>query len=371
MTNERTVCDAWLAKAGLPYDVLIPLLHQRKGSVNVFRAFMARESGIRDSIPSAQRKILAENASSERMEAMRECMEQHQIRSVTILDSTFPLSLRNISDPPGILFFQGNPACLQRKRIISMVGSRSASYDGLKASRRIAMELSRNGVAVVSGLAYGIDAACHEGCIEGGSPTIAILGCGPDLTYPAENEPLKKSILEHGGLIMSEYAPGTKPLPFHFPYRNRLISGIADAVVLMEAKIRSGSMTTVSHALNQGKDVFAYPGDPASPKSEGNRTLLREGARFFTKASDLLEDMQWLDNLPHVGQNSEGSSGCSPGNAAEEAVYRALVKGVLGFDELIQLTGLSPSSLMSTITVLQMKKMIEVLPGKRYQIRQE
>ena len=130
-------------------------------------------------------------------------------------------------------------------------------------------------------------------------------------------------------------------------------------------------MTTISHALNQGKEVFAYPGIPTSPKSEANRMLLREGARFFTRASDLLEDMQWLDNLPYVRQNSEGSSGYTPGNAAEQAVYGALAKGALGFDELFQLTGLTPSALMSTITVLQMKRIIEVLPGKRYQIRQE
>ena len=371
MDDDRTVFDAWLAAAELPYDVLIPLLHEWKGSTNVFRAFTSPESRIRDSVPPAQRRILSENASDEKMEAMRKCMEQHRIRSVTILDSGFPGSLRNISDPPGILFFQGDPACLQRERITAMVGSRSASYEGLKASGEIALELSRNGVSVVSGLAYGIDAACHEGCIKGGSPTIAVLGCGLDLTYPADNEPLKKSILDHGGLVLSEYAPGTKPLPFHFPYRNRLISGIADAVVLMEAKIRSGSMTTISHALNQGKEVFAYPGIPTSPKSEANRMLLREGARFFTRASDLLEDMQWLDNLPYVRQNSEGSSGYTPGNAAEQAVYGALAKGALGFDELFQLTGLSPSELMSTITVLQMKRIIEVLPGKRYQIRQE
>ena len=371
MDYAHSVFDAWLAGGEIPYDWLIPLLHQYGDSREVFDRFVIRKAPMEDMIPAKCRKKLTELSADGPMQTYETLMEKHGISSMTILDEDYPACLRELADPPGILFYTGDLSCLLRRKRVSMVGSRTASYLGLRAARTIARDLSKNGVVIVSGLACGIDAECHRGCLEGGSPTIAVLGCGLDQDYPQENEPLKKSILDHGGLVLSEYAPGTKPLPFHFPYRNRLISGIADAVVLMEAKIRSGSMTTISHALNQGKEVFAYPGIPTSPKSEANRMLLREGARFFTRASDLLEDMQWLDNLPYVRQNSEGSSGYTPGNAAEQAVYGALAKGALGFDELFQLTGLSPSELMSTITVLQMKRIIEVLPGKRYQIRQE
>jgi DNA processing protein len=195
------------------------------------------------------------------------------------------------------------------------------------------------------------------------------MGCGLDRTYPVQNGKLKNEILEKEGLILSEYAPGSLPLGYHFPYRNRLISGLCDLVVLMEAKIRSGSMTTVGHALKQGREVFAYPGDPVSPMSEGNRLLLREGARYFTKAAEILEDMNWLDNLSLILQNSDCSAKPVSGDPAEEAVRAALEKEILGFDELQQATGMAPSALMSTLTVMQIKKMINPLPGKRYQLR--
>ena len=250
-----------------------------------------------------------------------------------------------------------------------MVGSRSASYSGLKASRKIARELSRNGVEIISGLAYGIDTECHQGCLEGGSHTIAVMGCGLEQTYPSGNIRLKRDILEQGGLLISEYAPGSKPVGRHFPYRNRIISGLSELDILMEAKIRSGSMTTVGHALKQGREVFAYPGDPASLMNEGNKMLLREGARYFTEAADILADMNWLDNKRYVGQNVFCATAHNDlGDPSETAVLNALARGILGFDELVHMTGISSSELMSTLTVLQIKKKIEPLPGKKYRV---
>ena len=161
-----------------------------------------------------------------------------------------------------------------------------------------------------------------------------------------------------------------KPSGYHFPYRNRIISGLSDIVILMEAKVRSGSMTTVGHALRQGKEVYVYPGDPVSPLSEGNRLLLREGGHYFTEAKEILEDMGWLDNLSHVRQNSGCSTRHVPEDASEKAVFQALEKGALGFDELLQVTGMDPPSLMSTLTVMQIRKVIDALPGKRYQLNQ-
>ena len=128
-------------------------------------------------------------------------------------------------------------------------------------------------------------------------------------------------------------------------------------------------MTTVGHALKQGKEVYAYPGDPISPMSEGNRLLLREGAHYFTEAREILEDMNWLDNLPYIMQNSGCSAKTVPENACEKAVFQALEKGELGFDELQQITGAAPQDLMSTLTVLQIRKMIDPLPGKKYRLR--
>lgn len=369
MTFVKTVFDAWLAGAELPYDTLIPLLHELGGSEAVYSAWNRRENQpLFEAVPPACRKRMNETANDESLQSYGELIQTHDIRSMTILEAAFPRCLRELPDPPGILFHQGNPEVLKAERPVAMVGSRGASWNGLKAAERIAEGLSRNGVTVISGLALGIDSASHKGCLKGGSPTVAVMGGGLDKMYPPQNEALKNEILQKGGLLLSEYAPGARPAAYHFPYRNRLISGLADAVILMEAKIRSGSMTTVGHALRQGKEVFAYPGDPVSPLSEANRLLLREGARYFTEAKDVLEDMNWLDNLSYVGQNIGCSPETLPGDPSERAVYLALEKGDLGFDELIAATGLASSALLSILTVMQIRKTVELLPGKRYQL---
>ena len=369
LNDESRVYDAWLASAELACEWLIPLLHEMKSARNVYEAFTGGNDCLRGLIPEKKREVLASAAGDQAMNAFRELTEKHRIRSLTILDAAYPHFLRKIEDPPGILFYQGDLKCLARDRRAAMVGSRNASYAGLKAARKIAGDLSRCGVVIISGLAHGIDAECHRGCLEGGSPTIAVMGCGLDQTYPSENAGLKREILERNGLVISEYAPGSKPFGRHFPYRNRIISGLSDLVILMEAKIRSGSMTTIGHALKQGREVYAYPGDPTSPMTEANRTLLREGARYFTEAKDILADMNWLDKTQHVGQNIGYPTQDDAGNAAESAILSALERGELGFDELIQASGLSSAELMSALTLLQIRNKIEPLPGKRYRIR--
>ena len=368
MEFERRTYDAWLASAELPYDSLIPLLHGLKESEAVHAARTDSGNQLFQLVPETCRKRMNETADEEHLAALQSLMEQHGIQSLTIEEEEYPQCLREIPDPPGILFLQGNPECLKYSRKAAVVGSRNATRNGILATGRITEELSRNGVTIVSGLAFGIDAESHRGCLKGGSPTIAVMGCGLDRIYPVQNGKLKEEILEKGGLILSEYAPGALPLGYHFPYRNRLISGLCDVVILMEARIRSGSMTTVGHALKQGKEVYAYPGDPVSPMSEGNRLLLREGARYFTKAAEILEDMNWLDNLPLLLQNSDCSAKAVSMDPAEQAIRTALEKEILGFDELQQATGMLPSALMSTLTVMQIKKMISPLPGKRYQL---
>ena len=369
MRYEKSVYNAWLASAGIPYDSLIPLLHDFNGSEQVFEMLAENHRDLSDYIPVECIKKLRQEAVSEKMNTLSSVIKQHRIHSMTILEDIYPQSLRHIPDPPGILFYQGNAECMQKEKITAMIGSRAASYAGLQAAEKIARELSKSGVTVASGLAYGIDSACHQGCIQGGSPTIAVMGCGLDIIYPYRNRDLKEKIILHDGLILSEYTPGTKPMPYHFPYRNRIISGLSKIVILVEAKIRSGSMTTVDHALRQGKDVYVYPGDPVSPMYEGNRLLLRDGARYFSTAKDILADMNWLDNLLHVGQNIDCSTDFIPRNVSEKAVYDTLSRGTLGFDELMQKTGLTSSELMRTLTVLQIHKVIDLLPGKKYQIR--
>ena len=360
--------DAWLASSCLPAAAMRDVLNHYGNAEACFLAFKDNDPFFKENVSIRFRSILEQNGTERSLQSFLRSIKKHSVKTITIGDPLYPSSLKEIDDPPAILFYQGNPECLN-KRSLAMIGSRAASYSGQKAARKLAESLSRRGICIVSGMACGIDTAAHEGCLEGGSPTVAVTGCGLDRVYPAENLPLRNRILENGGLILSEYAPGEKPAGWHFPVRNRIITGLSGATILMEAKVRSGSMTSVQHTLDQGKDVFVYPGDPLSEQFSGNHQLLREGGIYFTCAEDILEDMHWLDNPRAVRQNSGCSSDFKPSNPEEKDVMDALKRENLSFEQLVSITGINPSALMSTLTMLQIKGAIEALPGKQYQIR--
>ena len=360
--------DAWLASACMPAGMMVQLLDRYGSSGSCYRAFTGKDAFLSEFIPPRFNRILEKNSAENRMRFYGQKIEKNKIKAIRIRDPIYPRILEDTDDPPAILFYQGSPECLKMKTI-ALVGSRAASYSGQKAAAKLAKDLSLMDISIVSGMACGIDSAAHQGCIDGGSPTIAVAGCGLDRVYPADNLKLRDRILETGGLILSEYAPGEPPAGWHFPVRNRIITGLASAVILMEAKIRSGSMTTVQHALDQGKDIFVYPGDPESELYSGNHQLLREGGIYFTCAEDILEDMHWLDNRPAVRQNSDCSAEHTASTPDERAVIDALKPGTLSFEQLALQTGFDPSRLMSTLTMLQIKGAIESLPGKLYKIK--
>ena len=360
--------DAWLAAACMPAATVRKLLEVYGTSEACHQAVFRNDERLTEILSQRFRQLLYSTGTQENLEKYKKLMDRHGIRSVLFTDPLFPSSLHEIHDPPAILFCQGNTDCIQ-DRSLAVVGSRAASYTGQKAAARLAEDLGRNGVTIVSGLACGIDAAAHRGCLNGKGMTIAVVGNGLDRVYPADNRVLHDDILNGGGLILSEYAPGEKALGWHFPVRNRIIVGLSRALILIEARIRSGSMTSVNHALEQGKDVFVYPGDPSSDSFEGNHQLLREGGLYFTSANDILEDLHWLDNPSAVRQNSECVQGYKPSTPDEAALIEALKPGVMSFEQLISRTGMNPSALMSTLTILQIRGIIEALPGKQYQLK--
>lgn len=368
INSSGNIYDAWLASASMPPDTVKDILNLYSSSEGFFNAISHDDKDLQEVVSPRYCQILKSNGTDQRMNTMRTVMEQNGIRVLRYTDETYPQALLEIDQYPPILFYQGDLQCLQR-RIVAMVGSRAASYSGLKAARKLACDLSIAGVSVVSGMACGIDAASHRGCMDGGSPTVAVTGCGLDIVYPRENTGLKDDILSKGGLMLTEYAPGEKPAGWHFPFRNRIICGISHALILIEAKIRSGSMTSVQHALDQGKDVFVYPGEPDSEYFEGNHRLLREGGIYFTGAEDVLSDLHWLDNQSAVRQNIDCSAEESVSTPEQAAVIRALKPGNLSFEQLLERTCLDPPVLMSTLTMLQISGLIEALPGKQYKIK--
>ena len=276
-------------------------------------------------------------------------------------DGIYPELLSRIADAPDALFYLGNMAG-DDERAIAIVGSRRETRYGREQAFRIARELAAQGVAVVSGLAYGIDTAAHKGALEGGGRTVAVLGSGLLRLYPPENAELAQKIIESGGAVVSEFPPRAEPLAFRFPYRNRVVSGLSHGVLLVEAREKSGTLITVGHALEQGREVFALPGPVDQPASAVPNRLLREGARLVTCAADLMEDMGWA-------QRSETAQTKLPIpdlTGDERRLYDALCAEPLGFAQLQEALGLPISTLNVAITQLELTGLIEALPGRMF-----
>src|SRR5437867_1844363 len=244
-----------------------------------------------------------------RAEAALASARAHGLVPIVWSDSAYPSALAAIVDPPPVLWTRGSLAAFDRPAV-AIVGSRAASAYALEVAERLGADLAAQGVTVVSGLARGVDSAAHRGAVTAGGLTIAVLGCGADIIYPREHADLARRI-EASGLILSELAPGTRPLPQFFPQRNRVISGLSRSVVIVEAGERSGSLITARCALDQGRDVLAVPGNILSGRNRGGHGPLRDGAKIVETADDILEELGICGAVnPALGQRS--TSGMAP-----------------------------------------------------------
>jgi DNA processing protein len=217
-----------------------------------------------------------------------EALRQKGIRWLSRAAPAFPRGLASIFDPPVGVFVRGGEEELLERAAVAIVGARSCSPYGAFVARTLGRELAAAGLVVVSGLARGVDGEAHRGAVEAGGTTVAVLGCGVDRMYPAAHAELARRVMERG-LIMSEYAPGVEPAPWRFPARNRVIAGLAAATVVVEARERSGALITADLALEEGREVFAVPGEITSALSAGTNALLRTGATALTSSADVLE----------------------------------------------------------------------------------
>ena len=355
-------CRAWLTHAQVLSPVLHRILEDFGSAEKVYDQFMMDHGKcLQPYMAPAEIDFLREKAQPDAMHDMMVTMQKHNMGIIGMDDPGYPDTLRMIHDPPALLFYRGNLDCLMGK-CIAIVGTRKAAPNTLEATRKIACELSNAGVTIVSGLAMGIDTAAHLGCLDGTSPTAALLGCGLDIDYPVNNHELKERIVAGGGVLLSEYPPGCPGMPWHFPVRNRMISGLSRAVVMMEAQIRSGSMTTVNHALDQGKDVYAYPGNIGSEWAEGAHQLLREGASYFVSAKDILEDMNWAD-VPQAPSKQEKQT-LPPMSDTQRKIFALLNQRDMSFDEIADATGFDAPTISGELTMLTILGLVKSLPGK-------
>lgn len=278
-----------------------------------------------------------------------------EIEIITREDPAYPALLKGIKNPPPQLYCCGDSTLLGN-RSVAVVGSRTSTVYGRKTAAAISRRLAASGVTVVSGMALGIDASAHEGALDVGGKTIAVLGCGPDICYPPENKILMAEILRRG-LIVSEYRPGTPASRYNFPNRNRIISGICEATIVVQARNRSGALITAELAAEQGREIFAVPGNIDSPYNLGNNRLIKEGASPLICTDDILEYL--------------GISGANEEDAREQLsereyqIFELLQReGELSIDEVCMKTGLTPAYVNPILAVMEMKGFISSEMGR-------
>ncbi|HWR55810.1 MAG TPA: DNA-processing protein DprA [Negativicutes bacterium] len=280
---------------------------------------------------------------------------------ITLESADYPPGLANIYNPPPVLFYYGD-VHVPKGPVIAIVGSRRCSAYGRHVAGQLAAGLAEAGFTVVSGMARGIDTAAHKGALQGGGYTLAVLGSGADVVYPPENNKLYQEIIQKGAVI-SEFAPGMPPLAAHFPARNRLISGLSDAVLVIEAAEKSGALITVDAALEQGREVYAVPGCITNNYSTGCHKLIQQGAKLVASVGDILEDYGISTQDVHKNDSTVITM-----TLEEQTVLPLLGVMPLGLEELVMKTGWHTSQLLSVLTALEIKGFIESVPGKRYKL---
>lgn len=324
-----------------------------------------------EAICAAERATLAHTVSNEvaaavargpdpkHFDAALEWLEDAANHVVTFADASYPRLLLEITDPPPLLYVKGDPGLLDHASL-AVVGSRNATQQGRVNAQAFSRELSEGGFTIVSGLALGIDAAAHAGGLEAASSSIAVVGTGLDIVYPARNRDLAHRLASQGALI-SEFALGTPALAANFPRRNRLISGLSRGCLVVEAALKSGSLITARFALEQGREVFAIPGSIHSPVSKGCHLLIKQGAKLAESSQDILEELGAA--FHHRDATGEAPDDITHGNP----VLDALGFDPLDLDGICERSGLTPDSASAMLLTLELDGVVSRLPGGKFQ----
>jgi DNA processing protein len=293
------------------------------------------------------------------------------VRVLTLSDPDYPAQLKQIYAPPPVLFVRGDCGVF-KKDAVAVVGTRRNTQYGKSAAIALVKELAARRLAVISGLAHGIDTIAHQTCIDNGGKTVAVLGSGIDICYPRDNKPLMENIVSSGGAVVSEFPMGAEPETYHFPRRNRIISGLSAGVLVIEAPEKSGSLITANYALQQGRDVFAVPGSIFSASSGGTFHLLKEGAIPVRSAADIADAIRFVSHPQLDGKKNEGSGG-GPGkmpldllSAPERALLDFCSDTPARVDSLAQRSGKTVPELFDVLLSLELKGFIKQVSGQQY-----
>lgn len=333
MSRENRIELAFL---GLHPDRARSLVERHGSAGAVVR--LARRGGIESLDPDRVRKS----------EACRMEMERANCRVVLHGEPGYPAALDDLGDPPDVLFVRGS---LGSHPAVAVVGTRRCTSYGRRLASAFGREVARAGWVLVSGLARGIDGAAHRGTVDGGGVGVAVLGSGSDVVYPSDHRDLHDALIESGGAVITEYPPGTRPNGWRFPPRNRIISGLSTAVVVVEAGVTGGALVTALRAAEQGRAVFAVPGDVDREASIGCNLLIRDGAIPVLGPADLVEGLSLLLGPPTRARGSPGASGAAVG---VEGVVLAAARSPIAIDELVAALGLTAPTVLAAVTRLEL-----------------
>jgi DNA processing protein len=308
------------------------------------------------SVAAPDRRALVAEARSRAGAALTRAAAGH-LGVIPYFRPDYPEALHTIADPPIVLWTSGDPGGISPDSV-AIVGSRRASPGGLDVAKRLASDLAAAGLVIVSGMARGVDAAAHQGALDGGGRTVAVLGCGVDVLYPPEHGALATRIRE-SGVLVSELPPGMPPFAHHFPLRNRIISGLARAVVVIEASDKSGSLITARAALDQNRDVLAVPGSVASGRSRGCHALIKDGARLVETVEDVLQELSWRPKVVSV---------VKPRNLLDLNQLESVMDAgePYSVDDLVSRTGLGTSHLLAELGALELVGRVTRIEGGRF-----
>ena len=320
-----------------------------------------KRSSLERFLPAALLNALLKVRSREWAETLFESLEKHHVTCITRTDEGYPSLLLEIYDPPPTLFVRGNCE-FSSERNLAVVGTRRPTRDGRRAARELSRAIATQNVTIVSGLAMGIDAEAHRGALEAGGRTVAVLPCGTDNIVPRENADLAMEILENGGSLITEFPPGTRVYPSSYPIRNRIISGLCPASLIVEGGFKSGAMVTANLALEQSREVFAVPGSIYSETSHGPNSLIAAGAPLVENEWSILEPMGWASQ----STTPKAAAPVISLSEEEELIVSPLRNEFMNIEELSEYTKIPYERLNFLLTMLELKGIIIKVTGNGY-----
>lgn len=366
MSQEQDHVIGWLTLYLTPGlgNSAIKRLVERFGDVqNILKTDERVLMGVQGISRDLARKISKRAYEAKGLEEM-EKMENAGARLLTYTDPDFPPLLREISSPPVCLYRKGR-AFPEEQLFVGVVGSRNPTHYGLRVAREMGMGLARRGAGVASGLARGIDAAAHTGCLDGGGFTIGVLGTGIDVVYPASNQGLYERVMNQG-VVLSEFPMGSPPEPRNFPIRNRIISGLSRGVAVVEATMKSGSLITASFALDQGREVFAVPGSIGSFKSTGTHALIKQGAKLVENADDILGELGLSGSGTRLHGGKQARTPLPDMDEMEKKIYEMIGDVPAHMDYIVRTGKLDPGEASGVLLKMELKGLVKQLPGKMF-----